>query len=109
MPNIVLKQKTAVICLLMRAKNPIIVNAHKLTSASNGNVKYDSKVLDYDSLTYEDNRYLTFDLTSTFKGWYSDTNTKGFVMEALDTVGSKKVVFKSYTKNIYNTCLNAHL
>ena len=70
----------------------------KLTSASNGNVKYDSKVLDYDSLTYEDNRYLTFDLTSTFKGWYSDTNTKGFVMEALDTVGSKKVVFKSYTK-----------
>ena len=79
-------------------ENPIIVNAHKLTSASNGNVKYDSKVLDYDSLTYEDNRYLTFDLTSTFKGWYSDTNTKGFVMEALDTVGSKKVVFKSYTK-----------
>ena len=79
-------------------ENPIIVNAHKLTSASNGNVKYDSKVLDYDSLTYEDNRYLTFDLTSTFKGWYSDTNTKGFIMEALDTVGSKKVVFKSYTK-----------
>lgn len=79
-------------------ENPIIVNAHKLTSASNRNVKYDSKVLDYDSLTYEDNRYLTFDLTSTFKGWYSDTNTKGFVMEALDTVGSKKVVFKSYTK-----------
>ena len=79
-------------------ENLIIVNAHKLTSASNGNVKYDSKVLDYDSLTYEDNRYLTFDLTSTFKGWYSDTNTKGFVMEALDTVGSKKVVFKSYTK-----------
>ncbi len=79
-------------------ENPIIVNAHKLTSASNGNIKYDSKVLDYDSLTYEDNRYLTFDLTSTFKGWYSDTNTKGFVMEALDTVGSKKVVFKSYTK-----------
>ena len=79
-------------------ENPIIVNAHKLTSASNGNVKYDSKVLDYDSLTYEDNRYLTFDLTSTFKGWYNDTNTKGFVMEALDTVGSKKVVFKSYTK-----------
>lgn len=79
-------------------ENPIIVNAHKLTFASNGNVKYDSKVLDYDSLTYEDNRYLTFDLTSTFKGWYSDTNTKGFVMEALDTVGSKKVVFKSYTK-----------
>lgn len=79
-------------------EKPIIVNAHKLTSASNGNVKYDSKVLDYDSLTYEDNRYLTFDLTSTFKGWYSDTNIKGFVMEALDTVGSKKVVFKSYTK-----------
>ena len=79
-------------------ENPIIVNAHKLTSASNGNVKYDSKVLDYDSLTYEDNRYLTFDLTKTFRGWYSDTNTKGFVMEALDTVGSKKVVFKSYTK-----------
>ena len=79
-------------------ENPIIVNAHKLTSASNGNIKYDSKVLDYDSLTYEDNRYLTFDLTSTFKGWYSNTNTKGFVMEALDTVGSKKVVFKSYTK-----------
>lgn len=79
-------------------ENPIIVNAHKLTSVSNGNVKYDSKVLDYDSLTYEDNQYLTFDLTSTFKGWYSDTNTKGFVMEALDTAGSKKVVFKSYTK-----------
>ena len=79
-------------------ENPIIVNAHKLTFASNGNVKYDSKVLDYDSLTYEDNQYLTFDLTNTFKDWYNDTDTKGFVMEALDTVGSKKVVFKSYTK-----------
>lgn len=89
-------------------ENPIIVNAHKLTSASNGNVKYDSKVLDYDSLTYEDNRYLTFDLTSTFKGWYSDTNTKGFVMEALDTVGSKKS-YLSLIQNIYKTCLNAHL
>ena len=79
-------------------ENPIIVNAHKFTFASNGNVKYDSKVLDYDSLTYEDNQYLTFDLTNTFKDWYNDTDTKGFVMEALDTVGSKKVVFKSYTK-----------
>ena len=79
-------------------ENPIIVKAHKLTSASNGNVKYDSKVLDYDSLTYEDNQYLTFNLTNTLKDWYNDTNTKGFVMEALDTVGSKKVVFKSYTK-----------
>lgn len=81
-------------------ENPIIVNAHKLTSASNGNVKYDSKVLDYDSLTYEDNRYLTFDLTSTFKGWYSDTNTKGFVMEALDTVGSKKSYLSLIQKHL---------
>ena len=83
-------------------ENPIIVNAHKLTSASNGNVKYDSKVLDYDSLTYEDNRYLTFDLTSTFKGWYSDTNTKGFVMEALDTVSSKKSYLSLIQKHLQN-------
>ena len=79
-------------------ESPIIVNAHKLTSTSNGTVKYDSKVLDYDSLTYEDNQYLTFDLTNTFRGWYNDTGFKGFAMEALDTAGSKNVVFKTYTK-----------
>ena len=71
----------------------IIINAHKLNTYNSTNCTYDSKVLDYDSLTYEDNRYITFDLTKQYKEWYanSDTSANGFVLEAFNTVGSKQI------------------
>lgn len=73
--------------------SPIIINAHKLNTYNSTNCTYDSKVLDYDSLTYEDNRYITFDLTKQYKEWYSnsDTSANGFVLEAFDSIGSKQV------------------
>ena len=48
----------------------IIINAHKLKSAANGVSEYDSDILDYDSLTYNDNQYVSFDLTKTVNEWY---------------------------------------
>jgi len=73
--------------------SPIIINAHKLNTYNSTNCIYDEKVLDYDSLTYEDNRYITFDLTKQYKEWYSnsDTSANGFVLEAFDSIGSKQI------------------
>ena len=73
--------------------SPVIINAHKLNTYNSTNCTYDEKVLDYDSLTYEDNRYITFDLTKQYKEWYanSDTSANGFVLEAFDSIGSKQV------------------
>ena len=73
--------------------SPIIINAHKLNTYNSTNCTYDSKVLDYDSLTYEDNRYITFDLTKQYKEWYSnsDISANGFVLEAFDSIGSKQI------------------
>lgn len=73
--------------------SPVIINAHKLNTYNSTNCAYDEKVLDYDSLTYEDNRYITFDLTKQYKEWYSnsDISANGFVLEAFDSIGSKQV------------------
>ena len=73
--------------------SPVIINAHKLNTYNSTNCTYDEKVLDYDSLTYEDNRYITFDLTKQYKEWYSnsDTSANGFVLEAFDSIGSKQI------------------
>ena len=73
--------------------SPVIINAHKLNTYNSTNCTYDEKVLDYDSLTYEDNRYITFDLTKQYKELYSnsDTSANGFVLEAFDSIGSKQI------------------
>ena len=79
--------------------NPIIINAHKLKSAANGVSEYDSDILDYDSLTYNDNQYVSFDLTKTVNEWYDNGDSiDGFVLESFDTIGSKSIVFQSPIK-----------
>ena len=79
--------------------NPIIINAHKLKSAANGVSKYDSDILDYDSLTYNDNRYASFDLTKTVNEWYDNGDSiDGFVLESFDSIGSKSITFKEATR-----------
>ncbi len=79
--------------------NPIIINAHKLTSAANGVSEYDSDILDYDSLTYNDNQYASFDLTKTVNEWYDNGDSiDGFVLESFDSIGSKSITFKDATK-----------
>ena len=78
---------------------PIIVNAHKLKSISGNVVSYDKDILDYDSLTYNDNKYVTFNLTKIFNEWYSNgENRDGFILESFDTAGSKQVNFREATK-----------
>lgn len=77
---------------------PIIVNAHKVQSINNNIITYDSTVLDYDSLTYSDNEYMSFDLTQLMNEWYDNGNAPdAFVLESLDTVGSRQVNFKMST------------
>lgn len=79
--------------------NPIIINAHKLKSAANGVLEYESDILDYDSLTYTDNRYISFDLTKTFNEWYNNGDDfDGFVLESFDTIGSKTITFRDSGK-----------
>lgn len=79
--------------------NPIIINAHKLKSAANGVSEYDSDILDYDSLSYNDNQYVSFDLTKTVNEWYDNGDSvDGFVLESFDTIGSKSIVFQSPIK-----------
>lgn len=78
--------------------NPIIINAHKLNSLSNNISQYDTSVIDYDSLTYNDDRNLTFDLTKTFNEWYDNGDEiDGFILEAFDTIGSKQVNLQDST------------
>ena len=80
--------------------NAIIINAHKLTSLANNVASYDSTVLDYDSLTYNDRQYMSFDLTQLMNEWYDNGNSvDGFTLEAFDTVGSKQVIFRDATKS----------
>ena len=79
--------------------NPIIINAHKLKSAANGVSEYDSDILDYDSLTYNDNQYVSFGLTKTVNEWYDNGDSiDGFVLESFDTIGSKSIAFQSPIK-----------
>lgn len=79
--------------------NPIIINARKLKSAANGVSEYEFDILDYDSLTYNDNQYVTFDLTKTVNEWYDNGDSiDGFVIESFDTIGSKSITFKDSTK-----------
>ena len=60
---------------------------------------YESDILDYDSLTYSDNQYVSFDLTKTFNEWYDNgSSVDGFVLESFDTIGSKTIKFREATK-----------
>ena len=72
--------------------DPIYFNAHLIKRIDNNIViTYDADVLDYDTLTYDDNTYFSFDLTKTFKDWYKTNGVKGFVVEALDSIGNRQV------------------
>ena len=80
--------------------SPIIINAHKLNSINGNIVSYDSTILDYDSLTYNDNKKLAFDLTKTLNDWYENGNKiDGFILEAFDTAGTKQVNFQTATSS----------
>lgn len=77
----------------------IIVNAHKITALSSSHCQYESNVLDYDSLTYNDNHYLTVDLTKLYKEWYDNGDLPdGFVLESTDTIGERRINFQQSTK-----------
>lgn len=80
-------------------ENSIIVNAHKLTSMNSTSVTYDSAIEDYDSLTYNDNQFMSFDLTKLMNEWYSNGDeSDGFVLESYDTIGSKQVTINDSGK-----------
>lgn len=86
--------------------DPIIANVHKITSFSQNVVNRENKVLDYDSITYEDHDSVSFDLTKLVKDWYAGTEpTNGFLFEANDTIGSKQVNIKGRN----NTDLNPYI
>ena len=80
-------------------ESAIIINAHKLTSMNSMSVTYDSAIEDYDSLTYNDNQFMSFDLTKLMNEWYSNgEEPDGFVLESYDTIGSKQVTINDSGK-----------
>lgn len=79
-------------------EDAIVINAHKITNYSGSAVSFSPDILDYDTVTYSDNETITFDLTKTYRDWYSEeSNKRGFILEARDTVGSKTVNFNTST------------
>lgn len=75
----------------------IVINAHKLNSLNNTGLTYDPTIVDYDTLTYSDNKSVTFDITKLYRDWYADSEIpRGFVLEAHQTAGSKSVQFTQY-------------
>ena len=81
------------------SETPIILNAHKLNYVENNIVSYDSDILDYDSLSYEDHDKFVFDLTKLMQDWYDNgEEIDGFVIEGFDTVSSKTVNIKEASR-----------
>ena len=75
----------------------IVINAHKLNSLNNTGLTYDQTIVDYDTLTYSDNKSVTFDVTKLYRDWYADSEIpRGFVLEAHQTAGAKSVQFTQY-------------
>lgn len=72
--------------------DPVYFNAHQLKRIDNNIIiTYDADVLDYDTLTYDDNTYFSFDLTKTFKDWYNTNGVKGFIVEAFGSAGNRQI------------------
>ncbi len=71
---------------------PVVIKAHRLQTGSDTTYTYDNEVLDYDSLSYEDNTNLEFDITRLFKEWYNNGDeTDTIAFEAEDTIGSRSI------------------
>ena len=87
--------------------DPVIVNAHQITSFNGNVVNTGAAVLDYDSLTYNDNEHLTFDLTKLVKDWYAgNEDTVGFMFEANDTIGARQLNIKDKNSVDVNPSFN---
>lgn len=78
---------------------PVVIKAHRLQADSDATYIYENEVLDYDSLSYEDNTNLEFDITGLFKEWYNNGNeTDTIAFEADDTIGSSSIHIQQPTK-----------
>ena len=78
---------------------PVIIKAHHVGEISGNNITYDNEVIDYDSLTYDDNVMASFDITQTMRDWYEDDDTHNYIIfEADDTIGTRTLRLATPTK-----------
>lgn len=78
----------------------IIVNVHDFSKIVNYHVSYDDKVLDYDSLTFDDHEKIELDITRSMKDWYHNGNdVDAVILEAFDTIDNRTLNVKGYTTN----------
>lgn len=78
--------------------DPVIINMHPLATVSGTNITYDNQIIDYDSLSYEDNGDLCFDITKQIREWYSNGDDyDAVVLEAFNTVGNRHIYIKDST------------
>ena len=58
----------------------LIIEAHQVSEVSLQTVVYDEAVMDYDSLSYDDNGSASFDITQIMKDWYEDEDTHNCIV-----------------------------
>lgn len=59
---------------------PLLIEAHQVNEVSLNTAVYDEEVIDYDSLSYEDNGSATFDITQIMRDWYEDEDTHNYIV-----------------------------
>ena len=85
--------------LSQESDDPIIVKVHELNQLSDGSYNYCNTVLDYDSLTYDDNASLEYDITKLFKEYYNNNQENiEIALEADDTISSRTISIQQPSK-----------
>ena len=79
--------------------DPVIIKAHHVGEITGNYITYDNEVIDYDSLSAEDNETASFDITQTMRDWYEDEDTHNYIIfEADDTIDSRTLRLATPTK-----------
>lgn len=79
--------------------DPVIVKAHRVGQISGNSITYDNEVIDYDSLSVENNDTASFDITQMMRNWYEDEDTHNYIVfEADDTIDSRTISLATPTK-----------
>lgn len=79
--------------------SPIVIKAHSAELKSGSSKFYSDDVIDYDTLTYDNSTYFSFDITKAMKDACDNNASKiSIAFEAFDTIGSNILTIQSGVK-----------
>ena len=79
--------------------SPIVIKAHSAELKSGASKFYSEDVIDYDTLTYDNSTYFSFDITKAMKDACDNNDSKiSIAFEAFDTIGSNILTIQSGIK-----------